>query len=149
MIPKLNIHRVKSYLLQQRNYFCERSSLSSEGKRGESYDRKENVGARRSPGETPPVCFPRRGYRGGHVAVLLRPLSVAICHSDVCKHARSWLASRYVRSNHVRRRKMHSSTWQGLPREILDQTTAWCALSPVRYPSRRARNKNVPRYWRW
>lgn len=31
----------------------------------------------------------RRGYRGGHVAVLLRPLSVAICHSDVCKHARS------------------------------------------------------------
>lgn len=120
---KLNIHRVKSYLLQQRNNFCERSSLSGERKRGESYDRRENAEARDVLQEKLPVCSPRRGYRGGHVAVLLRPLSVAICHSDVCKHACSRLASRYVRSNHVRRRKTHSSTWQGLPREILDQTT--------------------------
>lgn len=77
---------------------------------------------------------PRRGYHRGHVAVLLRPLSVAICHSDVCKHARSRLASRYVRSNHARRRKTHSSSWQGLPREILDQTTRRGVTRPISGP---------------
>jgi len=151
---KLCVRHVKLYLLQQWNNFCKRSSLSGDGKRGESYDRRESARARDVLQEKLPRYAPLGGVTVGvtsqSYSVRFRSPFVTVTFAST--PARGW-----------RRATCEVITWEDVKRirqpgkdfraksstRRRQRGVAWCALSPVRYPSRRARDKNVLQYWRW